>query len=79
MAGVVEQDVFVALDDAEVLVGKVFGEPLGGDELFRMGVFLGGDGRLRGRCGGHRFDPLWLWRVVRKKKAAQGSGRVSGF
>ena len=48
VAGVVEQDVLVGLDDGETGPADVAGQPVGGDQPFGVGV--GGEGGMR-VCG----------------------------
>ncbi len=51
VAGLVEQHVFVGLDDDEAGFTEVLGEPLGGDETLGMGVL--GELRCGVELGGH--------------------------
>ena len=46
VSGIVEQDVFVALDDSDCRVVQMFGQPVGAHEDFRVHVTLG---RMPGR------------------------------
>ncbi len=50
VAGVVEQDVLIALDDSQRRVVEMLGEPVRADENFGMHVALAGDARIDGGC-----------------------------
>jgi hypothetical protein len=38
MAGVIEKNVLIAFDNSQVWIGQMLGDPLGGNEGFRMRV-----------------------------------------
>jgi hypothetical protein len=56
MAGLVEEDVLIGLDDDQVVVVEVLGQPARGDELLRMGIL----GQLGIRIVGERHRSRFL-------------------
>src|SRR5690242_16409703 len=52
MAGVVKENVFIALDDSDARIVEMRSEPVRADENFRVHVPLAGDGWIGGRCVG---------------------------